>query len=203
MVDNFMNNTSSCENISDIKPALFNSNNRNPSHNKNLPIFSYQDNIFTSLGNLWCMNSENQNNCKQNKHYILTPKYNENFTNNFQDVNNLAYSDNILSNISNISNSINIGKKYNSTGTNVNNTNTFTTINTNNNPYPYNVNFTSDNISFSQLNEMAIKNISKNNNKNIENRFRPVYFHIPDQFLEQCQPVGYQSINNYKTIHYN
>ena len=40
----------------------------------------------------------------------------------------------------------------------------------------------------------------EDNNRSIENRFRPIYLHIPDQFLEICEPQGYESRNNAQNI---
>ena len=193
-----LNNTFDCGSVSDIKPALIDSNNHHPNSETKLPEFSPGTYLFTTPGRIWCMNSENQSNCIPDENYILKPKYDQNFSNDFQYGNNLKYSNNILSNINNSVEKINIGKKYNSTGTNINNTNTYTDIDTSNNPYPSNINFTPDNVSFSQLNQMNMEKVSACNNRSIENRFRPVYLHVPDQVLEICEPVGYQSKNNAK-----
>ena len=195
-----LNNTFNCGSVSDIKPALFNSNNYNPKQNTRLPEFLPGTNLFTTPGRIWCMNTENQNNCIPDENYILKPKYNQNFSNDFQYGNNLKYSNNIISKISDTDQTINIGKKYDSTGININNANTYTDIDTSNNPYPSNINFTPDNISFSQLNQMNTEKVSACNNRSIENRFRPIYLHIPDQFLEICEPQGYESRNNAQNI---
>ena len=193
-----LNNTFDCGSVSDIKPALIDSNNHHPNSETKLPKFSPGTYLFTTPGRIWCMNSENQSNCIPDENYILKPKYDQNFSNDFQYGNNLKYSNNILSNINNSVEKINIGKKYDSTGTNINNTNTYTDIDTSNNPYPSNINFTPDNVSFSQLNQMNMEKVSACNNRSIENRFRPVYLHVPDQVLEICEPVGYESKNNAK-----
>ena len=204
MTDNFLNtnysyildNIYDCGSVSDIKPALFDSNNNNPNTSKNLPLFSHGTNIFTTPGKIWCMNRENQDKCIADENYILKPIYNQTFSNEFQYNNNLNYSNNIISNIDKNVNTINVGKKYNSTGIHADTSNSYINVDTSGNPYPANINFTSDNISFSQLEKLYKQKQCACNNRSIENRFRPVYLHIPDQFLEVCDPIGYERKNN-------
>lgn len=206
MVDNFLNtnysfilnNTFDCGSVSDIKPSQFDSNNSNPNTAKNLPIFSHGTNLFTTQGNLWCMNSENQDKCIPDKNYILQPKYIQTFSNEFKYGNNLNYSNNIISNISKDVDIINIGKKYDSTGINVDISNSYINIDTSGNPYPSNINFTSDNISLSNLEKLYKQKQCACNSNSIENRFRPVYLHTPEQFLEICDPIGYEIKNNFE-----
>jgi len=193
-----VNNNSDCGEVSDIKPALINSNNSNPLKISTLPIFKHGTNLFTSTGTLWCMNSENQSKCIPDDNYILKPTGNINIDSTFVDVNTFNYSNNILNNPKH--NKLNIGKKINSTGTNVNIPNNYITIETSGNAYPFNSDFTDDGIKYSELNTMYLKSLKQCNNKSIENRFRPVYIHLPEKFLEVCEPVPYQSKNDAKII---
>jgi hypothetical protein len=70
-------------------------------------------------------------------------------------------------------------------------------------PYPYN-DYTltnSDLIIKNTLDKSYLERIMACNQRAIENRFRPVYLHIPDKFLEICDPViGYESKNDAKRI---
>ncbi len=208
-----LDNTFDCGSVSDIKPALFDSNNRNPSNSKTLPIFRPGTNLFTTTGSLWCMNRENQSQCEPDSNYILQPTglfpMNSTFVNN----NTFNYSDNLVSSITqnnsnntnnNIDNNLDInlntGRKFTSTGSNVNGANNYTMIETSGNPYPFNTSFTPDGVKLSRLNSMNMEKVKCCNNRSIENRFRPVYIHVPEQFLEICEPHGYQMRNDAERI---
>ena len=205
-----LDNTFDCGSVSDIKPALFDSNNRNPSNSKTLPVFKPGTNLFTTTGSLWCMNRENQDQCKPDSNYILQPTGQFSMNSTFVNNNTFNYSDNIVgsitdnnSNSNNINNNLNTGRKFISTGTNVNGANNYTMIETSGNPYPFNTSFTPDGVKFSRLNSMNMEKVKCCNNRSIENRFRPVYIHVPEQFLEICEPVGYQSRNDAEPININ
>ena len=203
-----LDNTFDCGTVSDIKPSLFNSNNRNPSNSKTLPIFSPGTNLFTTTGSLWCMNRENQSQCEPDSNYILQPTGQFPMNSTFVNSNTFNYSNNLVSSITqnnsnNSNNNLNTGRKFTSTGTNINSPNNYTIIETSGNPYPFNTSFTPDGVNFSRLNSMNMEKVKCCNNRSIENRFRPVYIHVPEQFLEICEPVGYQSRNDAEPININ
>lgn len=203
-----LDNTFDCGSVSDIKPALFDSNNRNPSNSKTLPIFSPGTNLFTTTGSLWCMNRENQDQCQPDNNYILQPTGQFPMNSTFVNNNTFNYSDNIVGSITdnntnnsnNINNNLNIGRKFTSTGSNVNGANNYTRIETSGNPYPFNTSFTPDGVKLSRLNSINMEKVKCCNNRSIENRFRPVYIHVPEQFLEICEPHGYQRRNDAEPI---
>tara|TARA_B100000902_G_C27320687_1_gene924237 strand:+ start:4537 stop:5163 length:627 start_codon:yes stop_codon:yes gene_type:complete len=191
-----LDKTFDCGCVSDIKPALLTSNNYNPNNNNRIPIFSPGSNVFNTYGKLWCLNGEYQDRCEPDKDYILVPKNDVSPNDIVNDINNLNYSNNILNNLIENDIYLNKAKKFDSTGININTNNSYTTIDTSNNPYPFNVNFTPDNISLQKLNDMNMEKVKACNNRSIENRFRPVYLHIPEEFLEICEPTDYESRNN-------
>ena len=70
-------------------------------------------------------------------------------------------------------------------------------------PYPYNASIavTNNFIIKKTLDKSYLQKIMACNQRAIENRFRPVYLHIPDKFLEICDPViGYESRNDAKRV---
>lgn len=183
--------------IPEITPQLLDTNNANPNNSNRLPIFNSSYDIFNSYGKIWCLNSENQNRCQPDRNYILVPNSDVLPNEIYSDVNNLKYSNNIINSIVENDSYINKGIKLDSTGVNTNASNNYTFIDTSNNPYPANSNFTPDNISLQKLNEINIDKINSCNNNSMENRFRPVYLHVPNEFLEICEPVSYESRNDY------
>lgn len=188
-----LDNIFDCGEVSDIKPTLLGRNNNNPNNSNNrMPTFSPNTNVFNTYERIWCLNRENQHRCEPDNEYILVPKKDVSPSDILNYSNNLMYSNNILENITKNDENINVGKKFNSTGTNVNAENSYTSLDTSSNPYPFNTNFTPDNISLQKLNEINMEKVRACNNRSIENRFRPVYFHIPEQFLEICEPNPYK-----------
>lgn len=143
-----------------IKPALIDSNNRNPSASKTLPVFRKGANLFTNTGSLWCMNPDNQANCVPDKNYILQP---DQTIDNRIDESILSFNpaesldNNTLSSLDNnylLSSNLNVDRQYRD-------------------------------------------RVLRANQRCIEARFRPVYLHVPEQFLEICQPQGYEPNNPY------
>ena len=160
------------------------------------------------------MNRENQSQCQPDSNYILQPTGQFPMNSTFVNNNTFNYSDNIVGSITdnnnnsnninnNINNNLNTGRKFNSTGTSVNGANNYTMIETSGNPYPFNSSFTPDGVKLSRLNSMNMEKVKCCNNRSIENRFRPVYIHVPEQFLEICEPIGYQSRNDAEPININ
>lgn len=139
-----------------IKPALIDSNNRNPSASKTLPVFRKGANLFTNTGTLWCMDPDNQAHCVPDKNYILQPD---------QTIDNT------------IDGSI---SSFNSAESLDNNS-----LSSLDNNY----------LSISNLDRQYRDRVLRANQRCIESRFRPVYLHVPEQFLEICQPQGYEPAN--------
>ena len=193
-MNNNLNQLQNC--MSEITPQLLHTNNANLNNTSRLPLFNSSYDIFNSYGKIWCLNSENQNRCQPDRNYILVPNSDVLPNEIYNDVNNLKYSNNVINSIVKNDSYINKGIKLDSTGINITASNNYTFIDTSNNPYPANSNFTPDNISLQKLNEMNTYKLNSCNNNSIENRFRPVYLHVPNQFLEICEPIGYQKRTN-------
>ena len=188
-----VNNQFICPKILHIEPNL---ENINPSETNRLPIFGSGSKLFIDYGRLWCLNRENQHNCKSDENYFLTPKIDVVPNENYPYKNdNFNYSNNIISELIGDRN-VNIGRKFNATGTNVNSRNEYREIDTTDNPYPYNVDFTPDSISLEKINRMNIERIRYCNNRTIENRWRPVYLHTPKRTLEIGIPKGFKNTMN-------
>ena len=185
-----VNSKFECPKISHIEPVR---ENINRTGRLTLPIFSTGSGLFLDYGKLWCLNRENQHNCVPNENFILEPKPGINPGPSAVNNNKIySYSNNIKNNLF-TDNILNIGRKVPSTGTNANARSTYSIIDNENNPYPDNVDFTPDGISLSKLNAKNVERIKYCNNRSIQNRFRPVFLHIPDKFLEICEPKGYRS----------
>jgi len=133
-----------------IKPALIDSNNRNPSASKTLPVFRKGENLFTNTGSLWCMNPDNQALCVPDKNYILQPDQ--------------TTDKEIDSSIS----------SYNPA-----------------------VSLDNNSLTIFNLDRQYRERVLRANQRCIEARFRPVYIHVPEQFLEICQPQDYEPNNPY------
>ena len=143
-----------------IKPALIDSNNRNPSASRTLPVFRKGENLFTNTGSLWCMDPVNQAHCVPDKNYILQPDQTIDNTidGSISSFNPAASLDNNSLSISNLDNNT---------------------------------------LSISNLDRQYRERVLLANQRCIEARYRPVYLHIPEQFLEICQPQGYEQNNPY------
>ena len=191
------NNKFKCTGISHLEPVL---ENINRTGRLTLPIFSSNSGLFVDYGRLWCLNRENQSNCIPDENFMLIPKddiYPE--PSSLNESNNFSYSNNIKDKLIN-DNILNIGRKFDSTGIDVTKKNTYKEISTENNPYPSNVKFTPDDISLSELNAMNVEKLKYCNNRSIENRFRPVLLHVPEKFLEICEPKGYIKGSDYSKL---
>ena len=139
-----------------IKPALIDTNNRNPSASRTLPVFRKGANLFTNTGSLWCMNPDNQALCVPDKNYILQP-------------------DQMIDNtIDGTISSFNPAASLDN-----------------------NVISIQDSLSISNLDRQYRERVLRANQRCIEARFRPIYLHVPEQFLEICQPQGYEPNNPY------
>ena len=134
--------------------------------NSNIPLYS------NTPGELWCLQAENQQYCKKNNNYILTPNISFNANDGINYYNNSAFSQNLIT--------------------------PGTLPNTNENPYPSNLQFSSNNTMPTTLvNEWLQTHLQPANNIAITNRHNPTYINIPEVFTEICDFKNYQSAPNF------
>ena len=90
--------------IKNSQPLIIKSNTNNyidcygnlQNYKSTLLPSSTNTSLFTTPGELWCLQSENQQYCKKNRNYILTPNTDFNNTNDINYSNNSAFSQNLI-----------------------------------------------------------------------------------------------------------
>lgn len=136
--------------------------------NNYLPIFSNQTSAFNDPGKIWCLQSENQQYCKQNNNFVLTPNIDFNNNDEINYSNNTEFSENLI------------------TPGNL--------PNTSSNPYPSDIKFSSDNIQPSTItNDWLQTHLQPQNDSEIKLRHNPVFVNTPKVFTEACKIKNYRA----------